>query len=168
MELDCNRHALNTLCLHSSSQGNQVFPPLGPASTACSLTVSTFVNLTLFPAQLCQRMPLSFCQTAEHLGWISQQHRLLERKQSLCVSREAWPWHFWWECWTWLSLEKSSGPAFCLQTCEFRILHDRWAWKAQSYMVLLVLAALTVRPYSHLRSCLVYLLYLLANYGHFQ
>lgn len=164
MELGCKRHVLNTLCVCVvlSREIRDIltrFPLLlGPVSTACSLTVRTFINLTLFPAQLCQRMPLSLCQIAKHLGWISQQHRLLERKQSLCVSREAWPWHFWWECWTWLSLEKSSGPAFCLQTCEFRIFYDRWAGKAQVYMALLVLVALTVRPYSLLRSCSVYLL----------
>lgn len=59
-------------------------PPLMSASTACSLIARTFVNLTLFPAELCRRMSLRHCQIAEHLGWKSQRHRHLERKWCLC------------------------------------------------------------------------------------
>lgn len=73
MELGCNRHALNTVCLHSSSQGNQGYfdqvpTPLG-ACFDCMLSHHQDIHKSdIVSSQLCQRMPLRLCQITEHLG----------------------------------------------------------------------------------------------------
>lgn len=64
---------------------SQAATPIDVCFSACSLTAGTFINLTLFSAELCRRMSLRQCQIVEHLGWKSQRDRHLERKRCLCV-----------------------------------------------------------------------------------